>query len=69
MQKDTSGLFETIFKIHTDSTGCGWDSLLDHAESHREAAMYAEIDGKTMNQYVSEAIKEKNERRRAMAAV
>ena len=38
-------------------------------ESHREAAMYAEIDGKTMNQYVSEAIKEKNERRRAMAAV
>lgn len=38
-------------------------------ESHREAAMYAELDGMTMNQYVSDAIKEKNERRRALATV
>ncbi|MBQ7587122.1 MAG: type II toxin-antitoxin system HicB family antitoxin [Lachnospiraceae bacterium] len=38
-------------------------------ESHREAAMYAALDGITMNQYVSEAIQEKNERRKAMTAV
>ena len=35
-------------------------------DAHREAAMFAAIDGITMNQYVSDAIDEKNGRRRAM---